>query len=117
MAYTEIRDLSGTVGDLVGGVVIRQAGAPCLGRKQPRSGKHDHRSAHKNPDTLACCWANLKNGLGNLAADSVDQLVAIVKNGLKRIQYRPELINGFLAQTGLSLEAEHHHQTLTIQAL
>jgi hypothetical protein len=29
-----------------------------------------------------------------------------VKNRLKRIQYRPGLINGFLAQTGLSLEPE-----------
>jgi hypothetical protein len=27
-------------------------------------------------------------------------------NRLKRIQYRPELITGFLAQTGLSLEPE-----------
>lgn len=49
-------------------------------------------------------WANLKNGLGNLAVRSVDQLAAVVKNRLKRIQYRPELINGFLAQTGLSFE-------------
>lgn len=51
-------------------------------------------------------WANLKNGLGNLAANGVDQLATIVKNRLKRIQYRPELIDGFLAQTGLSLEAD-----------
>ena len=29
-----------------------------------------------------------------------------VKNRLERMQYRPELIDGFLAQTGLSLEAE-----------
>ena len=34
-------------------------------------------------------WANIKNGLGNLAASSIDQLAAIVKNRLKRIQYRP----------------------------
>jgi hypothetical protein len=33
----------------------------------------------------------MKNGLGNLAAGNVDQ-------------YRPALINGFLAQTGLTLE-------------
>jgi len=35
---------------------------------------------------------------------TVDQLAAIVKNRLKRIQYRPALIDGFLAQTGLTLE-------------
>jgi hypothetical protein len=32
------------------------------------------------------------------------QLAAIMKNRLKRIQYRPALIDGFLAQTGLSIE-------------
>jgi transposase len=37
-------------------------------------------------------WANMKNGLGNLAAPTVSDLAAIVKNRLKRIQYRPELI-------------------------
>ena len=46
----------------------------------------------------------MKNGLGNLMARDVDQLAAIIKNRLKRIQYRPELIGGFLAQTGLTLE-------------
>jgi hypothetical protein len=51
-------------------------------------------------------WANMKNGLGNLAARNVDELAAIVKNRLKRIQYRPALIDGFLGQTGLTLEPE-----------
>jgi putative transposase len=48
----------------------------------------------------------MKNGLGNLAVRDVDQLAAVVKNRLKRIQYRPQLIDGFLAQTGLSLEPQ-----------
>ena len=51
-------------------------------------------------------WANMKNGLGNLAAADVNQLTAIIKNRLKSIQYRPALIDGFLAQTGLTLEPE-----------
>jgi transposase len=51
-------------------------------------------------------WANMKNSLGNLSASNADQLAAIVKNRLKRIQYRPGLIDGFLAQTGLTLEPE-----------
>jgi putative transposase len=52
-------------------------------------------------------WPNMKNSLGNLGSCSTpDQLAATVKNRLKRIQYRPELITGFLAQTGLSLEPE-----------
>lgn len=51
-------------------------------------------------------WANMKNGLGNLAAHSIDHLATIVRNRLKRIQYRPDLINSFLAQTGLPIKAE-----------
>jgi DDE superfamily endonuclease len=51
-------------------------------------------------------WANMKNGLGNLAASDVHQLAAIIKNRLKAIQYRPALISGFLAQTGLTLEPQ-----------
>ncbi len=61
-------------------------------------------SPELNPDEGA--WANMKNGLGNLAARDVDQLAAIVKNRLKSIQYRPALIESFLAQTGLTLEPE-----------
>jgi hypothetical protein len=48
----------------------------------------------------------MKNGLGNLAARDVDQLAVIIKNRLKRIQYRPALIEAFLAQTGLTLEPQ-----------
>ena len=51
-------------------------------------------------------WANMKNGLGNLSAGNAGQLAAIVKNRLKRNQYRPALIDGFLARTGLTLEPE-----------
>ena len=41
---------------------------------------------------------------GQPAGLGIDQLVTVVKNRLKRIQYRPELINAFLAHTGLDLE-------------
>jgi hypothetical protein len=51
-------------------------------------------------------WAHMKNSLGNLAIRDVTQLTAIVKNRLKTIQYQPALIDGFLAQTGLTLEPE-----------
>jgi hypothetical protein len=47
----------------------------------------------------------MKDGVGNLGPFStVRQLAAIVKNRLKRSQYRPDLMDGCLAQTGLSLE-------------
>ena len=47
-----------------------------------------------------------EKGLGNLAARNAGQLTAVVRNRLKTIRYRPELICGFLAQTGLTLEPE-----------
>jgi DDE superfamily endonuclease len=49
-------------------------------------------------------WSNLKGRLGNLAARSVDHLAAAVTSILKRIQYRPDLIAGFVAGTGLALD-------------
>jgi transposase len=49
-------------------------------------------------------WSQVKRGLGNLLVRGVDELVAVVKNRLKRIQYRPGLLDAFLAHTGLDLE-------------
>ncbi|GAA3410630.1 hypothetical protein GCM10018952_15950 [Streptosporangium vulgare] len=49
-------------------------------------------------------WANLRNGLGNLAVTGLDALNAIIKTRLKRMQYRPDLITGFFNETGLSFE-------------
>ena len=51
-------------------------------------------------------WSHVKRGLGNLIVHGIDQLVTVVKNRLKRIQYRPELIDAFLTHTGLELDAE-----------
>jgi hypothetical protein len=47
----------------------------------------------------------LKGGvLANLAAASFSHLVQVIQHGLKKIQYRPGLIEGCLAGTGLSLD-------------
>jgi hypothetical protein len=51
-------------------------------------------------------WSHVKRSLGNLATTGVDHLAAVVRNRLKRIQYRPDLLDGFLAQTGLTLETK-----------
>ncbi|WP_405147681.1 transposase [Sphaerisporangium sp. NBC_01403] len=49
-------------------------------------------------------WSLLKRGpLANLAVAGLPQLVRIVKRSLKKIQYRPHLIDGCLIQTGLTL--------------
>jgi DDE superfamily endonuclease len=51
-------------------------------------------------------WPVMKNGLGNLAAGTTDQLAAAMRHQLDRIQQQHSLITGFLGQTGLSLEPE-----------
>jgi transposase len=51
-------------------------------------------------------WSHLKRSLGNLAVHGIEHLAAIVKNRLKRIQYRPELTDAFFAHTGLTLDPQ-----------
>lgn len=49
-------------------------------------------------------WAHLKKSLINFAKRTVAQLVELVKNRLKRMQYRPVLLQGFLAKSGIDLQ-------------
>jgi transposase len=49
-------------------------------------------------------WSLLKRGMVNFAAPDLDSLVRIVKRKLKKIQYRPHLIDGCLTPTGLTIE-------------
>jgi hypothetical protein len=42
--------------------------------------------------------------MANFAAADLDGLVRIVKRKLKKIQYRPHLIDGCLTATGLRIE-------------
>jgi DDE superfamily endonuclease len=46
-------------------------------------------------------WSNLKRSLANLTKHGIGQLVALVKNRLKRMQYRHGLLEGYLTGTGL----------------
>ncbi|MEU1409757.1 transposase [Streptomyces sp. NPDC005728] len=46
-------------------------------------------------------WAHLKKTLANLAACTTDQLATLARTRLKRMQYRPGLLDGFIAETGL----------------
>ena len=68
--------------------------------------------AHElNPVELV--WSHLKRSLANLAKRNLAQLTALVKTRLKRMQYRPGLLDGFLASTGLDLTpfCNPHHQS------
>jgi fructosamine-3-kinase len=48
-------------------------------------------------------WSNLKRSLANLTKHNIDQLTALVKTRLRRMQSRPALLDGFLAKTHLDL--------------
>ena len=48
-------------------------------------------------------WSHLKRSLANLAKRNLPQLTALIKTRLRRMQYRPGLLGGFLASTGFDL--------------
>ncbi|MFE2728435.1 transposase [Kitasatospora sp. NPDC059327] len=55
-------------------------------------------------NAVECPWAQIKHSLANLASVALDRLATLVRNRLKRLQYRPDVLDGFLAGTGLSLD-------------
>ena len=57
-------------------------------------------------------WSNLKRSLANLTKHNIDQLTALIKTRLRRMQYRPGLLEGFLAKTGLDLGNFHNSRSL-----
>jgi hypothetical protein len=48
-------------------------------------------------------WSHLKRSLANLTKHTIAELTVLVKTRLKRMQYRPGLLVGFLTSTGLQL--------------
>ncbi|WP_235502900.1 MULTISPECIES: transposase [unclassified Kitasatospora] len=50
-------------------------------------------------------WSLVKRDIGNLAAADLGQVTRAVKRKLKMLQYRPEVIDGCLRGTGLTLPA------------
>jgi transposase len=46
-------------------------------------------------------WSHLKRSLANLAKRDLAQLTALAKTRLRRMQYQPGLVEGFLAGTRL----------------
>jgi putative transposase len=48
-------------------------------------------------------WAHLKKSLANLAPRSVEDLAPLVKNRLRHLQHRPEVLDGLIAETGLRI--------------
>jgi hypothetical protein len=56
---------------------------------------------HDKPTELV--WSQLKRSLANLAKRNLAQLTALVKTRLRRMQYRPGLLDGFPSSTRLDL--------------
>jgi hypothetical protein len=56
-------------------------------------------------------WSVLKRSLANLAKRDIGQLTALAKTRLRRMQYRPGRLEGFLAGTRLDLTpfSNPHH--------
>lgn len=48
-------------------------------------------------------WSHLKRSLANLAKRNISELTALAKTRLRRMRYRPGLIESFLAGTRLDL--------------
>jgi putative transposase len=46
-------------------------------------------------------WAHLKRSLANLTKHTIAEPTALVKTRLRRMQYRPGPLAGFIASTGL----------------
>ncbi|ABD09803.1 MULTISPECIES: hypothetical protein [Frankia] len=60
---------------------------------------------HARAESGGGVWSQLKRtALVNLAARSLDDVHQAAKHGLKRLRYRPALLLGFLAETGLGWE-------------
>lgn len=49
-------------------------------------------------------WSAMRSGLTNLICGDADQLAVLVHARLRPMQYRPGLLRGCLAGTGLSLD-------------
>jgi hypothetical protein len=49
-------------------------------------------------------WAHVKRSLVNLASVALDRLEALVRNRLKRLQYRSSILDGFLTASSLTLD-------------
>ncbi len=49
-------------------------------------------------------WSVLKRSLANLVKHNISELTALAKTRQRRMQYRPVLLEGFLAGTRLDLK-------------
>ncbi|OXY85477.1 hypothetical protein BEK98_45685 [Streptomyces diastatochromogenes] len=49
-------------------------------------------------------WSHVKRALANLAALTINALETLIRNRLNRLQYRPAVLDGFVAEIGLAFK-------------
>lgn len=57
-----------------------------------------------DPNPQEGVWSLANQDLGNLAAADLGQITRTVRRKLKMLQYRPQLLDGCLTDTGLALD-------------
>ncbi|MFE5193537.1 winged helix-turn-helix domain-containing protein [Streptomyces sp. NPDC056601] len=97
--------------------VTRRPDRPSLGQFEHARQSH-HAPACRRPivhqlppyapefEPVEGIWSHLKRSLVNLIKHSLDQLTALAKTWPKRMQYRPGLIDGLIAKTGLDFQPQ-----------
>ncbi|CAN3977599.1 hypothetical protein KPATCC21470_0222 [Kitasatospora purpeofusca] len=53
------------------------------------------------PNAVEYLWAHIKHSLAKLASVALDRLTTLVRDRLERLQYRPDVLDDFLAGTVL----------------
>jgi hypothetical protein len=76
--------------------VIRGAPCPCAAVLAAR--------VRTGPEPAGGHLVLVKRDVSNLAAADLGQITRAVKRRLKQIQYRPDLVDGCLAGTGLTMD-------------
>ncbi|MET8644954.1 hypothetical protein [Streptomyces sp. NPDC004675] len=64
-----------------------------------------------DPNPREGIWSLVKREIGNLAAADLAQITKAIKRRLRRIQYRPDIVDGCLAGTGLAIHEERAQGT------
>jgi putative transposase len=104
VAYCPAQDARGDL--RVAGAGAKVASHRAAGPPGQQAGALPPYVSELNP--VEAVWPNLKRSLANLTKQNIDQLTALVKTRLRRMQYRPGLLNGFLAKARLGLSDPHN---------
>lgn len=87
------------------GMAPLSVGETLSGATRFASGAGRRGSFGRRPDrTGPGLWSLVKRDIGNLAAADLTQITPAVKRELKMLQYRPAVIDGCFAGTGLALD-------------